>query len=250
MKEWLNAIERDYEVKILYACEAGSRAWGYASADSDQDIRFIFKHEDARKYFSLDAPLEVITIHHPYDAQGWDIQKAFRLLRKSNPNLFEWAFSSTVYVDVEGFQTQLQEQVVSGYSPYSLGMHYLSLARRNLNATTEENGFTGQDQKQLLYCLRSLLIIKGLAERLPVNGQLIPNGLQEEPNTEGSELFLKLIEAKRQGNLIVEQDRARLKQLIHKLLEELSIEVKSFEKGKNATESLNHWLWNLLGLWG
>ena len=249
MQEWLDTIERDHEIQILYACEAGSRAWGYASADSDQDIRFIFKHLDARKYFSLDAPLEVITIDYPYDAQGWDIQKAFRLLRKSNPNLFEWAFSSAVYVNIKDFQTQLQEQVASGYSHYSLGMHYLSLARGNLKAT-EKNVFTGQEQKQLLYCLRSLLIVKGLAEHLPVTGQLIPNGVNEEPNTEGSELFLKLIESKRRGNLIGEQDRVRLKQLIHKLLDELSIEVKSFEKRKSATEPLNEWLWDLLGLWG
>ena len=32
----LTAIERAHGVRILYACESGSRAWGFASENSDQ----------------------------------------------------------------------------------------------------------------------------------------------------------------------------------------------------------------------
>lgn len=80
MKAWLEQIEKEYGIDILFACEAGSRSWGYASVHSDQDIRYIYRHQDTRKYFSLDSPLEVITMDSPYDAQGWDIKKAFHLL--------------------------------------------------------------------------------------------------------------------------------------------------------------------------
>ncbi len=38
----LSAIEAERSVRVLYACESGSRAWGFASTDSDYDVRFIF----------------------------------------------------------------------------------------------------------------------------------------------------------------------------------------------------------------
>ena len=40
----LEAIEADYGVRVLYACESGSRGWGFASPDSDYDVRFIYVH--------------------------------------------------------------------------------------------------------------------------------------------------------------------------------------------------------------
>ena len=40
----LRRIEQEYDVKVLYACESGSRAWGFASRDSDYDVRFLYVH--------------------------------------------------------------------------------------------------------------------------------------------------------------------------------------------------------------
>ncbi len=37
----LSSIEAKENVKILYAVESGSRAWGVESPDSDYDVRFI-----------------------------------------------------------------------------------------------------------------------------------------------------------------------------------------------------------------
>ena len=43
--ERLKLIEFRDNVKILYAVESGSRAWGFASKDSDYDVRFIYVHQ-------------------------------------------------------------------------------------------------------------------------------------------------------------------------------------------------------------
>lgn len=40
----LSDTENDYKVKIIYACESGSRAWGFPSRDSDYDVRFLYVH--------------------------------------------------------------------------------------------------------------------------------------------------------------------------------------------------------------
>ncbi|MGM0899838.1 MAG: nucleotidyltransferase domain-containing protein [Bacillota bacterium] len=251
MKEWLNHIEAEYGIEILFACEVGSRAWGYASPHSDQDIRFIYKHHDTRNYFSLDPPLEVITVKSPYDAQGWDIQKAFHLLRKSNPNLFEWSYSPNVYLNKDNFQTKLQRIVKRGYSPFSLCMHYLNLARR-IFKETDRSKFTSQEQKHLLYCLRSLMIIRGLVQSSTVSGQLIPseaniNNMSCSPE---HRVFVNLINAKKRGELIIEEDRESAYILVEQLINEsTSEEINALAKGTNLTKPLNEWLWEIIGLW-
>lgn len=42
IKQKLLELEQTENIKILYACESGSRAWGFASPDSDFDVRFIY----------------------------------------------------------------------------------------------------------------------------------------------------------------------------------------------------------------
>ena len=40
----LERIEREYRVRVLLACESGSRAWGFPSVDSDYDVRLVYVH--------------------------------------------------------------------------------------------------------------------------------------------------------------------------------------------------------------
>ena len=38
----LEKTEEKFDVKVLMAIESGSRAWGFASPNSDYDVRFIY----------------------------------------------------------------------------------------------------------------------------------------------------------------------------------------------------------------
>jgi uncharacterized protein len=96
----LRLIEQQHGVRILYAAEAGSRAWGIESQESDYDVRFIYVHPRER-YLRLDVPRDVIErpIADALDISGWDAFKALRLLRKCNPALLEWLHSPVIYVE-------------------------------------------------------------------------------------------------------------------------------------------------------
>jgi uncharacterized protein len=87
-------IEKNNGVKVIYACESGNRAWGFASEDSDYDVRFIYVHS---KYWYLTIAEKKVVIEIPFDGEpdinGWDIRKSLKLLRKSNSPLLEWLSS-------------------------------------------------------------------------------------------------------------------------------------------------------------
>lgn len=87
----LHEIEQEYGVKILHAVETGSRAWGFASPDSDFDVRFIYIRL-RNDYLRLNPHRDVIEmpVDDTWDVSGWDLHKALRLLWKSNPTVFEW----------------------------------------------------------------------------------------------------------------------------------------------------------------
>ena len=100
--EELRKIEEKENVKIIIAVESGSRAQGFASPDSDYDVRFIYVREKA-DYLKLEGIRDVIEwqLDETLDINGWDIKKALQLLHKSNPTVYEWCASPIVYMERE-----------------------------------------------------------------------------------------------------------------------------------------------------
>jgi len=128
----LDEIERDEDVRIVYACESGSRAWGFESADSDYDVRFLYVRP-ASWYLSIERKRDVIErpIDDALDLSGWDVPKALGLFRKSNPPLLEWLQSPIVYREVGHCASRMRELMAEYYSPISCMYHYLHMARGN-----------------------------------------------------------------------------------------------------------------------
>ena len=131
IQEQLRRIEEAENIKILLAVESGSRAWGFASPDSDYDVRFIYirRLED---YLRLDAIRDVIElpINDVLDINGWDLQKTLRLLHKSNPTLFEWFSSPIVYQKTE-FADKFRDLMMHYFSSKETMYHYVSMAEGN-----------------------------------------------------------------------------------------------------------------------
>jgi len=94
----LEAIEKKENLTILLAVESGSRAWGFASPDSDYDVRFLYLRP-REYYLRLDKRSDVCEymLDELLDINGWDFDKTLRLLHSSNPTLFEWMSSPIVY---------------------------------------------------------------------------------------------------------------------------------------------------------
>lgn len=129
----LKELEKEHEVRILYAAESGSRAWGFASQDSDYDVRFIYIHKPDW-YLSINEKRDVIEYmdkETDLDISGWDIRKTLTLFKKSNPPLYEWFESPIVYLEAGSFRKDLGKIVSQYFSPKAAFHHYLSMLINN-----------------------------------------------------------------------------------------------------------------------
>ena len=125
IRKKLKEIEQREGCRILLAVESGSRAWGFASPDSDYDVRFIYVRPK-ESYLRLDRVRDVIEvpISDDLDINGWDIDKTLKLLHKSNPTVFEW-FSSPIIYRTSEFAERFKPIMRKYFSSKSSLWHYL-----------------------------------------------------------------------------------------------------------------------------
>lgn len=162
IKEKLLEIEKQENVRILLAVESGSRAWGFASPDSDYDVRFIYvrKKED---YLKLETVRDVIElpIDEVLDINGWDLQKTLRLLYKSNPTLFEWFSSPIIYMETE-FADKFRSIMTEYFSSKRSLYHYISMAEGNYREYLKRDMVRA---KKYFYVLRPILACRWILEK-------------------------------------------------------------------------------------
>ena len=151
----LAQIGADHGIRVLLAVEFGSRAWGFASPDSDYDVRFIYSHP-SDWYVSVTEPRDVIEVSLPGDLDigGWDLRKSLRLFAKSNIALNEWLGSPVIYAEAPGFRHQLLQRLPQYFNAIAGLHHYRSMAE---HALAEGYGDGRIRIKKLFYALRPLL---------------------------------------------------------------------------------------------
>jgi hypothetical protein len=166
VRDKLTAIERAEHCIIILAVESGSRAWGFASADSDYDVRFLYVRPWAW-YLSvyIEDKRDVIEepINDMLDVSGWDLRKALRLLKKSNPPLLEWLQCPLVYSERPEISSELRRLVPAFYSPKAAFYHYLHMAQGNFREYLRGETVW---RKKYFYVLRPLLAMRWIENGL------------------------------------------------------------------------------------
>ncbi|MCI5208203.1 MAG: nucleotidyltransferase domain-containing protein [Candidatus Electrothrix sp. ATG2] len=156
--------EREHKVRILYCCESGSRAWGFASPDSDYDVRFIYVHEQDW-YLSFDIERRRDVIEYPIvdeiDCAGWDLRKALHLFTRTNGALLEWLNSPIRYIEQGDCAAKLRNLASCAVNKVALCYHYSHMARRNAREYLDRDRVK---PKKYFYVLRPLLAIRYIEE--------------------------------------------------------------------------------------
>lgn len=154
IQEKIFEIESTEHVRILHAVESGSRAWGFASPNSDYDVRFIYVRKQ-QDYLKLNSVSDVINwqLDEVFDINGWDLKKALCLLKNSNPTVFEWNLSPIVYKTTDFWQNH--QEIINHYFSCKAGVHhYLNTAKTSYQKFLTSNQIK---LKKYFYVLRPIL---------------------------------------------------------------------------------------------
>jgi len=214
--EELLRLERKLNIKILYAVESGSRAWGFESKDSDWDVRFIYIHP-LDWYLAIDEKKDSIEemLPNDIDLSGWELRKALKLLRKSNPPLLEWLNSPLIYY--EKYKTAQSLRVLSAryFSPKSCMHHYLNMAISNYKQYLQAERVK---LKKYFYVLRPILA----CQWVDITNTMPPVEFQKLLNSQIKDKKLmkeieNLLLRKKQGEELKEELKI---EVIHKYLDE------------------------------
>lgn len=183
IKKELLRLEKERDIKILYAVESGSRAWGFASTDSDWDVRYIYIHRldwyleiDDKK----DSQEEILP--NDIDLAGWELKKALRLFRKSNPPMLEWLRSPIIYLNQYLTAIRLRDLTKEYFNPKSCLHHYLNMAEGNYREYLQREHVR---VKKYFYVLRPILAcdwIKQTNTMIPMEFQELLESQVTNPN--------------------------------------------------------------------
>lgn len=162
IKKELLRLEEQHEIKIFYAVESGSRAWRFASTDSDWDVRYLYIHR-LDWYLRIDdlKDSQEKILPNDLDLSGWELKKALKLFRKSNPPMLEWLRSPIIYKEEFSTAEKLRNLSEKYFNPKSCMYHYLSMAKNNFREFLQRDSVK---TKKYFYVLRPVLACDWIKE--------------------------------------------------------------------------------------
>ena len=240
IKKELARIEEKSDIKILLAVESGSRAWGFASVDSDWDVRYIYIHR-LEWYLKIDdlKDSQEEMLPDDLDFAGWELKKALKLFRKSNPPMLEWLRSPIVYLEQFSTAERLREMSEEYFNPKSCMYHYLSMAKNNFREFLQKDLVKS---KKYFYVLRPVLACDWIKE----NNSFPPMEFQDLLDSQVKDEKVKteiagLLKRKMAGEELKEEPKIEiLNEFLEKKIEFYKVYVEQIEPNdKPQTELLD-----------
>lgn len=208
LKELLR-LEMKHDIKILYAVESGSRAWGFASVDSDWDVRYIYIHK-LDWYLKIDDKKDnqEEILPNDIDLAGWELKKALRLFRKSNPPMLEWLRSPIVYLEQFSTAERLRKLTKEYFNPKSCLHHYLHMAEGNYQTYLLKDNVR---VKKYFYVLRPILACEWIKQNqtmAPMEFQILLES--QVSNTRVKKEIQNLLKRKTTGEELNEEPKNKI----------------------------------------
>ena len=227
-------LEKEKNIRILFAIENGSRAWRMESKDSDYDVRFVYVR-DLKDYLQIHLPSDVISVAYDekgdklssaqgsfVDMSGFDIFKFVRMLSSSNPTTIEWLTTDIIYYGEQPkvFQKFAQEE----YNPTALYHHYKSMCKNNYLKYLKDN--TSVTAKKYLYAFRGLVNAKWVIHKKSIPPIIFEDALQEMESVIPKDLIQRIRE------LIMLKSQGKEKDGMDKL-PQIDMYIESFLKDRS-----------------
>ncbi|MDB5597970.1 MAG: nucleotidyltransferase protein [Xanthobacteraceae bacterium] len=159
----LSRLAADEGATILMAVESGSRAWGFASPESDFDVRFIYMRP-TNWYLTVRPGRDVIELplEGDLDIGGWDLRKALGLMTGGNAVIIEWLTSPISYIEMPRFREALHRLATYYLNRQAMFSHYYGLAfKHRKQFLAEPDGVIG---KKYFYVIRPALALRWLTQ--------------------------------------------------------------------------------------
>lgn len=237
----LAEVATERKIKLLYACESGSRAWGLASPDSDYDVRFIYRRPpewylDLRKQKDMIGP--IMELNNELDLVGWDLRKFLTHVAGSNANVLEWLASPINYFPAPSFHSNVSGLADTYFQPSKVAAHYLGIARSAKLAGRSEDG--QWNLKKYFYFIRPVLAAEYVIKEQSRNPITFDKLKQLITNADVTAAVKELVDYKQ---TVKEDHRMQLPSLIENyfdsLFEKLSTDQHTFIRKESDYSAVN-----------
>jgi predicted nucleotidyltransferase len=215
-------------------------------------VRLIYVHPK-EWYLSIAVENRRDVIERPISGQldinGWDLRKALKLLKKSNPPLLEWLSSPICYVDKFGVADEIRKLLPVYYSPTASFYHYLHMAQGNLRDYLKGDTVW---VKKYFYVLRPLLAMKWIKEErgiVPMEFDVLVNEMVDDEAVRRE--IEQLLERKKQGEELAHEPRIpAISDFIEREIEGLKTEATKPGKYRHSADMLDElFRWALDTVW-